>query len=239
MDIVSVLRSKPHNTHYLNRYISFVERCQLKNEKILEGYYEKHHICPKAKDAFPEYKDFRKFPQNCILLTAKQHFIAHMILWKAYPQLRSVRETFWIMSNIENRKIRSRFYEILKQEKSVSTSICHTGKIVSKITREKLSVYRKGKTYNEIMGEEKASELKQRQSAQRKGKYTGKDNPMFGKKHSEERNLKLSVSFKGIGNPMFGKTHTGEARNKISKARKEQAEKRKERAENFSINVKK
>ena len=51
MDIYSILASKPHNPHYLNRYITFITECQLKNLNY-NGYTEKHHICPKAKDMF-------------------------------------------------------------------------------------------------------------------------------------------------------------------------------------------
>ena len=54
MDIYSILSSKPHNPHYLNRYITFIEQCQQKNVDY-HGYVENHHICQKADDMFPEY----------------------------------------------------------------------------------------------------------------------------------------------------------------------------------------
>lgn len=34
MDIYKILASKPHNPHYLNRYIRFIEWCQLANKNI-------------------------------------------------------------------------------------------------------------------------------------------------------------------------------------------------------------
>lgn len=113
MDIYTILSSKPHNIHYLNRYISFIQQCQLKNDRY-EGYIEKHHICPKAKDMFPEYACFKKYSWNCANLTARQHFIAHMILWKVYNN-ESMTRAFLMMSNyniIRNSKI----YKNIREE---------------------------------------------------------------------------------------------------------------------------
>jgi hypothetical protein len=83
MDIYSILSSKQHNPHYLNKYITFIEKCQQKNVDC-EGYIERHHICPKADDMFPEFEDFSLYPWNCAILTPRQHDIAHTFLWKIY-----------------------------------------------------------------------------------------------------------------------------------------------------------
>jgi hypothetical protein len=47
MDFIEILSSKPHNKHYLNRYVKFIKYCSNLN---FEGYTENHHICPKLKD---------------------------------------------------------------------------------------------------------------------------------------------------------------------------------------------
>ena len=51
------------------------------------------------------------------------------------------------------------------------------------------------------------------------GKRKGKDNYMFGKKHSKEAIKKMKLSIKGKrkgkNNPMFGKKHSKETKNKI------------------------
>ncbi len=54
-------------------------------------------------------------------------------------------------------------------------------------TRIKMSKARKGKTYEEIYGKERAKKLKQRQ----KELGIGKNNPMYGKHHSEETKNKI------------------------------------------------
>jgi hypothetical protein len=117
MDIYSILASKPHNAHYLNRYITFIEQCQQKNVNY-EGYVERHHICPKAKDMFPEYEDFRLHPWNCAVLTARQHFISHMMLWKSFPSFYSQTHALWQMKNTrEGIEIKSSIlYEKLRFE---------------------------------------------------------------------------------------------------------------------------
>lgn len=81
MNILSILQSKPHNSHYLNRYYKFIQLCQEKNATI---DVEAHHICPKAKDLFPEYTDGSVYTWNIVNLTYRQHLLAHWMLWKAY-----------------------------------------------------------------------------------------------------------------------------------------------------------
>lgn len=49
-----------------------------------EEYMEIHHILPKAKDLFIEYKDLDENPWNSISLTSRQHVYAHIMLWKIF-----------------------------------------------------------------------------------------------------------------------------------------------------------
>jgi hypothetical protein len=114
-----ILSSKSHNPHYLNRYINFIKSCQTLNEDYT-GYTEKHHICPKAKDLFPEYKYFGKHPWNLVVLTPRQHFIAHWILWKAYPGMKSMGYAFFLMSHRNDNKLDSRTYSRLSEENNIN-----------------------------------------------------------------------------------------------------------------------
>jgi len=116
MDIYTLLSSKSHNPHYLNRYITFIQQCQQKNIGY-EGHTEKHHICPKSM--FEEYISFRDHPWNCAVLTPRQHFIAHLLLWKTYRNKKMTR-AFGMMSC--GMKIRSRLYETIKNEYAILVS---------------------------------------------------------------------------------------------------------------------
>ena len=83
MIIKYVLASRPHNPYYLTKYINFIKACQAKNIEC-QAYTEQHHICPKADDMFPEFASFSEFPWNCAKLTPRQHYIAHLMLYKIY-----------------------------------------------------------------------------------------------------------------------------------------------------------
>ena len=54
-----------------------------------------------------------------------------------------------------------------------------------KINGERYSLERKGKTYNEVYGKEKADDIKYKLSENAKTR-TGEKNPFFGKHHTEE-----------------------------------------------------
>jgi len=63
----------------------------------------------------------------------------------------------------------------------------------------------KGKTYEDIMGYEKAVKLKKIRSDNAKGKNnSGKNNPMYGKKHSELVKQKHSIRMSGDCHPTYG-----------------------------------
>ncbi len=95
MDIYSILKSKPHNPHYLNRYISFIQRCQLKNVGY-DGITENHHMCPKS--IFPEYKILKKNIWNMVKLTPRQHFVAHIILDRVFYCEKMKQSLFFMMN---------------------------------------------------------------------------------------------------------------------------------------------
>jgi len=95
MDIYSVLSSKPHNDHYLKRYIRFINGCMEKNQSLSNEETENHHICPRGKHAWSEYRSFRKYPWNKATLTLRQHLLAHALLAKAFPSNYSIVYAYW------------------------------------------------------------------------------------------------------------------------------------------------
>lgn len=67
--------------------------------------------------------------------------------------------------------------------------------------------------YNRKAGDEPFKETKRKMSEAHKGRYTGKENPMYGKHLSEEAKAKISKANKG-------RHHTEEVKKKMSETRK-------------------
>ena len=106
--------------HYLNRYVNFIFACIEKNKDLPEDHYtEKHHILPKSM--WPEFEKLHENPWNCANLTARQHFIAHRMLYRAF-QNSSMQSALWIMIHTSNLRVDSKTYESLKIQKRESSS---------------------------------------------------------------------------------------------------------------------
>ena len=124
MNIYKILSSKEHNPHYLNKYINFINNCIVHNTKSnLNSYTENHHICPKSKDMFPEYKCFKQNPWNKAILTYRQHIIAHVLLWKTFNNLSqtlSILRTIgqYHTKNLSLKNINSKLLESIKKDLS-------------------------------------------------------------------------------------------------------------------------
>lgn len=133
IDIYSILASKPHNPHYLKRYVKFVEIC-IRNNLILVENTVKHHICPKANDMFPEYSSFTKNEWNLAKLTRRQHMISHWMLWKIFNNISTMR-SFYMLSHINGLQITSKMHHIISNEvtnNKIGTK--HSKETISKMT---------------------------------------------------------------------------------------------------------
>lgn len=80
-------------------------RCQLRHRD--HTYTELHHIIPKClggNDAC----------ENLVELTAREHFLAHRLLAKIYPEAKTLSYAVWMMLHTRNIKVSSRVYENTK-----------------------------------------------------------------------------------------------------------------------------
>lgn len=90
---------------------------------------------------------------------------------------------------------------------------------VGPLTREKQSRAKKGKTYEERLGIEKAREVRLKQSV----KHSGENNHYYGKKHTPTILKKMVENrdyFSGIDHHRFGVNHSDEAKKKMSESHK-------------------
>ena len=90
----------------IDRYLKFITKYSGTGGNV------KHHILPKSNDCWPEFSDFKENAWNCALLTERQHFIAHWILWKAIGGLQT--NAFYQMKHCEGMMLTSRVYESLR-----------------------------------------------------------------------------------------------------------------------------
>ena len=128
---------------YTITYNNIVNRAK---SRVLVGYGENHHIIPKSLGGSND-------KNNLVKLTAREHFICHLLLTKMVigKAKRSMTFAVWSLTNLDHSKVRGRYkvtshrYEILKKACAMASSELHTGKIVSEDTKKKQSEYRKGK----------------------------------------------------------------------------------------------
>ena len=78
-----------------------------------EVYTETHHILPKS--IFPEYKTCK---WNLVKLSARQHFIAHILLVKIFVDANAQRKMSWAVQKIKgnNKYFNSKLYEIVRKK---------------------------------------------------------------------------------------------------------------------------
>jgi hypothetical protein len=167
---------------YARIYQCLVERART---RILEGYQEKHHVVPKCLGGKDD-------PDNLVSLTAREHYLAHLLLVKIHPKNRKLVFAAALMCSSTSRlkRSRNRQYEWLKIRKINALK----GRECTAEHREKLSAAKKGRSLSD--------------SAKQKLSIANK-----GKKLSAETRAKMASSQKG-------RIISDEHRNKLSAASK-------------------
>lgn len=164
-------------------------------------YTERHHIIPKCLGGSNSI-------DNLVDLTAKEHFICHLLLTKMTDN-KGLVYAAWKMSNQQNKfqkryKINSKTYEILRK----AFSNAHQGNIQSEAARKKNSDWHQGKPATLGMTGKKHSEetkakmrearAKQIITEETKRKLSehnkGKPGTFTGKKHSEVTRAKMRLA---------------------------------------------
>lgn len=175
--------------NYKMHYDRLIET-RLNRAKVSSEYYEKHHIIPRCLGG----KDTE---DNLVFLTAREHFIAHWLLFKSANnpnEIFKLGKAFRYMSLVDERTqrtIKSHQYEAARK----ASSEAQKNAIISTETREKISKALKGKKRS-------PDTIKKMVEARR------------GKSLTEEHKQKLSVSCKKY-------TPTKETLEKIAKTKKE------------------
>lgn len=160
---------------YRKHYDKLIESRKNMDRKGI--YLERHHIIPVCMGG-------SNSKENIILLTGREHFIAHWLLWRIY-RTDKLANAFFAMtrrSNNQERSYSSRAYEEAKEAISKSARKRFLGIPKSEEQKEKMSLSAKGKTKSEKHRLNLSKALK-------------------GKKRSDEFKSKVSESMKSGGNP--------------------------------------
>ena len=194
METIPSRNVKTHSEFYYQRYIKFIEFCKTSPK---EGYTESHHIIPKSLGGTDA-------KQNLVKLTAREHFIAHWMLWKVYRNVQmAMAFNFMRCAPSVNsaRYINSKIYETLREElsKVLTESLSGEnhpfyGKRHSKETKEKIA--------RTLTGVKRSKESIEKQFTSRTRNECKP--PMLGKKHSDKFKTENSKRMSGNNNPMFG-----------------------------------
>lgn len=154
-----------------NKYYKWYRRLTSQKDRELDCYTEKHHIIPRCMSGSND-------KENLVILTAREHYIAHLLLTKITRGVNKKKMVFalWNMVNRDNgKRTSSKVYDSLRKAHSEFLSIELSGE------------------GNPMFGEKHTEETKKKISL-----------GGIGLKRSEETKKKISTATKDENNPMFG-----------------------------------
>ena len=183
-------------------------------------YTEKHHIIPRSLGG-------DNSPENLVKLTAREHFVCHLLLCKMTEGNARAKmlHAAWMLANIGNHVYKSsRIYQKLREDRNKNYSGKNHPYYGKKRPEHSIAV---SGEKNYFYGKH----------------FTGEKNGFFGKKHtlesiakanesrkitnwrpSKEMKAKWSSERSGEGNSFYGKKHSIESLNKMKEACKNRPE---------------
>lgn len=194
-------------------YDGLIEKA--KTRENLKGYVEKHHIVPRCLGGFND-------PENLVFLTAREHFVAHCLLYKfceGSDKYKMGCALHWMCysSTGPNRGLTDRQFEIARKCNSEENK----NKTFTEEHRRKMSegrIHIKGENHPRY-GMKHTEKTKQRLSEQKKGE----NHPSYGKKRGDETRQKMRQNHrnqKGEKNHNYGKRLCEETRQKMREAKR-------------------
>ena len=198
--------------NYQRIYNEIVNNAKLRglNKKLLDYYTEKHHIIPKCLNGTND-------KSNLVLLTAREHYLCHWLLWKANKENKSLLCAYNFLVRGQKHKYTrcsSKQYEKLRIEFSKFNSKLMSGRTFTNESIEKMKASAKErikiypiiitdetrlKISNAHIGKCRTQQTKEKISLALKGKPKSKDHieKCTRNLQSDESKRKRSESLKG------------------------------------------
>lgn len=147
----------------------------------IRGYIEDHHIIPKCLGG-------QDIIANKVWLTAEEHFLCHKFLTEMTVDNANGKmwSALWRMMNKQsknqnrNYEIDAKEYALAREQNAKNHSKRMKGKLNpfhdkkhSTTSKNAMSLNKKGKTYEEIFGADKAAEMRERRRSEALGKPKG------------------------------------------------------------------
>jgi len=166
---------------------------RLRNKGV---YYEAHHILPKCMGGTGTVAQY-KTHENIVLLTAREHFVAHKLLLKIYPESKKLKFAFNGMCN-QKAPNQQRDYKVTSKDYEMAKAL-----FIESFSGENHHLYGQG------------------------WKQAGVKNPAYGKVQSEElRARKRESSIKSWQDPKLREEQSDRMKGRIvSEATKEKMRK--------------
>lgn len=182
--------------NYLKIYESLIASAI--KRPLIQGYTEKHHILPKSMGGNDSI-------DNLVTLTAREHFIAHLLLARIFKNREMWSAAYMMAStsltNSDRHRCSSHLYELLRKQASVYNSGENSpnwGIKRSEETRLKMSISKMGirnpmygipqcleHSHKISLGVTEAFKNPEMKERHRQS-VSGENNGFYGKKHSEK-----------------------------------------------------
>ena len=222
--------------NYLKVYNEIIKKAKSENRKRnKENYFEKHHIFPSC---YFKSRKISNYKENLVLLTAREHYICHKLLYKHEPNDKLFlgwHKMAFSSNNVQQREylISSKEYDILSKEFSKMQSkritgrrfITKDGKYKCVPTDQLEKYFSEGWIFGTIpsplkgkSGKKQSKETRQKLREINLGKKQSKEtiskraSKQIGRKHSKETLEKMSLTH-------MGKKMSEESKKKMSLAK--------------------